>query len=255
MTVIIFTSISSVDTNVSLLTYTPHITSKSANTNIDLDRSYIGVRENGCLNLSILLGAVCVVTMVAHLLYALYAKKYSMEISNSMNRFRWFEYAISASLMMVIIALLCGVRDRSVLILLFGGIAMLMAIGHLSEILSAGSAVCSMVLGWLVLCVVWYVVLGQFFDNIGSDSNAPASLSALVFVLFAFYASFGVVQTLFVVRRYRGVNVDFGNVDKTFIVLSFVSKAILVLWCLFGVFVGGVDWLHINPLLKPTLSR
>jgi len=246
ITVIIFTSISSVDTNVSLLRYSPRVVSKSANTDIDLNKSSVGVVSSGRVNLSIMLGVVCVVTMVAHLLYALNTNRYIKEINQSKNRFRWLEYAISASLMMVIIALLCGVRDRSTLILLFGGVVMLMYIGYISEVLTPKASLCSMLIGWGLLCVLWYVVISQFYDNIGESSNAPTSLSFLIFVLVGFYISFGVVQTLFVVRKYRGTKVNFATVDKSYIVLSFISKAVLVLWCLFGVFVGGVDWLHIK---------
>ncbi len=44
--------------------------------------------------------------------------KYNDDLSKGMNRFRWYEYALSSSLMIMLIALLFGVYDIGALILI-----------------------------------------------------------------------------------------------------------------------------------------
>ena len=46
-------------------------------------------------------------------------KIYNGDLEKKMNRFRWYEYALSSSLMIVLIAMLFGVYDIGSLILMF----------------------------------------------------------------------------------------------------------------------------------------
>ena len=47
-------------------------------------------------------------------------RRYVDELARHRNRFRWVEYSVSASLMIVIIAGLTGITDVAALIALFG---------------------------------------------------------------------------------------------------------------------------------------
>jgi len=48
---------------------------------------------------------------VAHFIVLLNKDKYLRDLRNGINYFRWYEYAISSSLMIILIALLFGTYD------------------------------------------------------------------------------------------------------------------------------------------------
>ena len=60
-------------------------------------------------------------------------KIYNRDLEKGINRFRWYEYAISSSLMIVLISLLFGVYDIGSLILIFGINASMNLFGLLME--------------------------------------------------------------------------------------------------------------------------
>lgn len=72
------------------------------------------------VNLAYLVAAFFFMSAIAHLIVAtVYRKKYESDLKHGLNRVRWIEYSLSASTMMIAIALLSGVYDLSTLILIF----------------------------------------------------------------------------------------------------------------------------------------
>jgi hypothetical protein len=57
-------------------------------------------------------------SFAAHLVVLIYYKKYIKDLRNGINQFRWFEYALSSSLMIGLIAMLFGMYDIISLVLI-----------------------------------------------------------------------------------------------------------------------------------------
>src|SRR6056297_1413052 len=85
-------------------------------------------------NLPLLVAGFLFISAVAHTAIAtvLY-DRYVEYLDRGMNPYRWYEYSVSASLMIVVIAMLAGVWDVGTLAALFGLIAVMNLAGLLME--------------------------------------------------------------------------------------------------------------------------
>ena len=127
--------------------------------------------------------------------------RYSNMIRQGKNPLRFVEYAISASIMLIIIAIINGIFD----------IHHLFAIG----VLTCSCQLCGLVVeylddeqlglmwinhlnGWLTFCSAYYIIARAFFAslNFDPDIQPPSFVYAIVFALFLLYASFGIVQLI-----------------------------------------------------------
>ncbi len=72
------------------------------------------------VNLAYLVALFFFMSAIAHVVIAtVYRKRYESDLKKGINKARWVEYSISASTMMVAIALLSGVYDFSSLLMIF----------------------------------------------------------------------------------------------------------------------------------------
>jgi len=132
---------------------------------------------------------------VDHLLVATRLRStYEDGLTRGVNFFRWAEYSLSASLMNVMIALLCGVQEVQVLQAVGFLTATCMIFGALCE----GAAPTAMIppryifwLGCVPFVAVWVLIFGAFMRN---SDGAPDFVYALVFVLFCLETAFGINQ-------------------------------------------------------------
>lgn len=130
--------------------------------------------------------------------------KYSEMIMNSKNPLRFIEYSISASIMLMIIALINGISDIHLLFCI--------------AILTASCQLCGLVVeylddkeqlllkwvnhlnGWITFCSAYWCIYRAFDASVQDGKNydppvaPPDFVYAIVFALFALYASFGMVQ-------------------------------------------------------------
>ncbi len=160
--------------------------------------------------------------------------RYSAGIAAQRNYFRWVEYAISSSVMIVLIAQVTGVADISAIISIFGVNASMILFGWLQEKYeNPGSG------GWLPFifgCITglvpWLVLLFYVFSIGGvSDTSAPAFVYGIVFTIFVFFNSFALVQWL----QYKKVGKwsDYIRGERTYITLSLIAKSALA-WQIFA---------------------
>jgi hypothetical protein len=70
----------------------------------------------------------------AHFTVIIFFKKYISDINKGINRFRWWEYALSSSLMIALIAMLYGMYDIISLILLMSVNAAMILYGDIMEL-------------------------------------------------------------------------------------------------------------------------
>jgi len=160
--------------------------------------------------------------------------RYSAGIAAQRNYFRWVEYAISSSVMIVLIAQVTGVAEISAIISIFGVNASMILFGWLQEKYeNPGSG------GWLPFifgCITglvpWLVLLFYVFSIGGvSDTSAPAFVYGIVFTIFVFFNSFALVQWL----QYKRVGKwsDYIRGERTYITLSLIAKSALA-WQIFA---------------------
>ena len=160
---------------------------------------------------------------------------YKIEISNKRNIFRWIEYAITAPIMAVAIAVLEGQSDFFVLWFVYWCSLMLMYFGYLTECHrnDMKKMLFNHFLGWALFIATWFPIAHSFDTSInGSKVRPPNSVKPLIITVFwtmvTFYASFGILQTVDVVFK-----VSYVTIEKCYIVLSLLSKTCLGLLVMF----------------------
>ncbi len=163
-----------------------------------------------------------------------YFGRYSAGIAAQRNYFRWVEYSISSSVMIVLISQIVGVSDLAAIISIFGVNASMILFGWLQEKYeSPGNG------GWLpfifgcITGIVPWVALIFYVFSIGgvSDTTAPVFVYGIVVSLFVLFNTFAIVQYL----QYKKVG-NWSNYirgEKTYITLSLVAKSALA-WQIFA---------------------
>ncbi|CAB4609813.1 unannotated protein [freshwater metagenome] len=160
--------------------------------------------------------------------------RYSAGLSAQRNYFRWVEYSISSSVMIVLIAQVTGIADITALISIFGVNASMILFGWLQEKYETpGNG------GWLpfifgcITGIVPWIALAFYVLSIGgvSDTTAPAFVYGIVFTIFIFFNSFALVQWV----QYKKVGKwsDYLRGERTYITLSLVAKSALA-WQIFA---------------------
>jgi hypothetical protein len=160
--------------------------------------------------------------------------RYSTGLSQNRNYFRWVEYSISSSVMIVLISQIVGVSDIVAIIAIFGVNASMILFGWLQEKYETpGNG------GWLpfifgcIAGIVPWVGLVFYVLSIGgiADTTAPAFVLGIVISLFVLFNTFAIVQYL----QYKQVGKwsDYLRGEKTYITLSLVAKSALA-WQIFA---------------------
>jgi hypothetical protein len=150
--------------------------------------------------------------------------RYSAELGRSQNRFRWVEYSLSASLMIVLIAGITGISDIAALLALFGVNASMILFGWLMETTNEPGPAASwtpFAFGCIAGAVPW-MAIGIYL--IGA-ADPPGFVYAIYVSLFLFFNCFAVNQWL----QYRQVGRwrDYLTGERTYIVLSLLAKSAL----------------------------
>lgn len=162
-------------------------------------------------------------------------KKYEEQASKGLNLFRWAEYSITSSMMIVVIAMLCGVYDLSSLILIFALNACMIFFGWVMEVHNQTTKKVnwvSFIFGCFAGLVPWIVMGLYFFNAIGSNAESvPSFVYAIFWSLFLFFNVFAVNMVL----QYKKVGKwkDYLYGEYAYITLSFAAKALLA-WQVWG---------------------
>jgi len=160
---------------------------------------------------------------------------YSNNLEKGINYVRWYEYSFSASLMIVLIAMLCGVYDLAALLMAFALIAVMNLCGLIMEVHNQTTEKTNWLSFWvgcLALIVPWAAIAIYFF---GSLSTAEGSIPTFVYIilptLFVFFSCFALNMVL----QYKRVGPwrDYLFGEKVYIFLSLVAKSALA-WQVFA---------------------
>ena len=160
--------------------------------------------------------------------------RYVAGLAAKRNYFRWVEYSISSSLMIVLIAQVSGVTDISALISIFGVNASMILFGWLQEKYEepgTGGWV-PFIFGCITGIVPWLALVFYVFAIGGAGENkAPTFVYFIVLTIFIFFNSFALVQWLQYKKVGKWSNYLVG--ERTYITLSLVAKSLLA-WQIFA---------------------
>ena len=169
-----------------------------------------------------------------------FKKKYRAGLRVGINQFRWYEYALSSSLMIVLISALFGVRDIAVFALIALSNAAMNLFGLDMELLNQGETKVGKKVNWLPF--IFGTIIGlapwlaiAFYIGVNPNLDAvPVFVWAILATYFIAFNTFPVNMIL----QYLGLGKfkDYLHGERGYIVLSLVAKTLLTWLVLFGAF-------------------
>ena len=150
--------------------------------------------------------------------------KYKYNLKNHMNPYRWFEYSISASVMIVIIAMLTTIYDLGALIALFTLTAVMNLLGYMMELHNQTTEKTNWT-AYYIGCIVGFVPWIVIFISLIAAESVPDFVIAIFITIAIFFNCFAINMVLQYkkVGRWR----DYLYGEKVYIILSLVAKSAL----------------------------
>jgi hypothetical protein len=170
----------------------------------------------------------------AHFYIAFNKDKYIEGLKKGINKYRWYEYALSSSIMIVLIATLFGVYDIATLLLIFVANAAMNIFGLVMEQQNIGKKKVDwepFIWGSVVGLAPWAVILLYMFGA-GNFDMVPWFVWAIVGTYFVAFNTFPINMIL----QYKKVGKwkDYLYGERVYIILSLVAKSVLAWLVLFG---------------------
>jgi hypothetical protein len=165
-------------------------------------------------------------------------KKYNENLKKGMNPYRWYEYAFSSSIMIVLIALFLGIWDVWSLAMIFVLNAMMIMFGYLMELINQKTEKTNwsaFIFGCISGGLPWVVIYSYFIAAVNSTGlNPPTFVYMILFIYFIVFNIFALNMVL----QYKGVSrwKDYLYGERFYIILSFVAKSILAWLVFIGIF-------------------
>ena len=191
------------------------------------------------LPFGVMVASFLFISAIAHALVSIPKKLneiYNADLVKGINKFRWFEYALSSSIMIVLIATLFGIYDIASLILIFIVNATMNLFGLVMEQLNAGHSKDNIqwgpfIWGSIAGIAPWIAILLYMFGT-GNFGEVPWFVWAIVGTYFVAFNTFPINMIL----QYKKVGkwADYLYGERVYIVLSLVAKSILAWLVLFG---------------------
>lgn len=187
-------------------------------------------------NVSYLIATFFALSALFHFLVSskYFFNKYINGLEHHKNVFRWVEYSLSSSVMIYIIAMLCGISDYAALLAIVGTNASMIFFGWLQEkFVEPGTGQwLPFIFGCIAGAIPWIIILVQLLTPGGSSqTSAPGFVYGIVVSLFIFFNCFALVQ--FKQYRAKGKWADYIRGERAYIILSFTAKSLLA-WQIFA---------------------
>jgi hypothetical protein len=162
-------------------------------------------------------------------------ERYYNNLKKGMNPVRFYEYALSSSLMIVLIGMLCGIWDLGAIILSFGINAMMNLFGIMMEYHNQHTKKTdwtAFIYGCIAGILPWIVIFVYFVGAVNSgDAKPPAFVYAIIPTLFVFFNIFAINMVLQYKKVGRWADYLFG--ERVYIILSLSAKTVLA-WLIFA---------------------
>lgn len=158
---------------------------------------------------------------------------YNRDLKRGINIFRWYEYSLSSSLMIILIAMLFGVYDIGALIAIFLLNASMNWFGLLMEKVNQYTEKVSwspFVFGSIAGIGPWIVIIMHALGN-ADPAEVPWFVYAIIGSYFVFFNLFPINMIL----QYKKVGewADYLYGERGYIILSLVAKSVLA-WLVFS---------------------
>lgn len=191
------------------------------------------------LPFGVLVASFLLLSALAHAIISIPKKTndiYNKDLALGVNKFRWIEYALSSSVMIVLIATLFGVYDIATLLLIFVVNASMNLFGLDMELLNAGKEKKKVnwipfISGSIAGLAPWIVILVYMFGT-GDVSRVPWFVWAIVGTYFVAFNTFPINMVLQYLKVGKWADYLYG--ERVYIILSLVAKSILAWLVLFG---------------------
>lgn len=160
---------------------------------------------------------------------------YVDNLKKGINYARWYEYAFSASLMIVLIGMLCGLYDLAALLMAFVLTAVMNLCGLMMEVhnqVTERTNWTSYIIGCIAGVVPWIAIAIYFFGSLATaEGVVPTFVYFILPTLFVFFFSFALNMVL----QYRKIGPwrDYLFGEKAYVFLSLVAKSALA-WQVFA---------------------
>jgi hypothetical protein len=189
------------------------------------------------VNLPLLVAGFLFISAIAHTIVSTVKYDQYMDyLDRGMNPYRWYEYSVSASLMIVVIAMLAGIWDLGTLVGLFGLVAVMNLAGLLMEQRNESTDELDWTPYWVGVVaglVPWVVIAITFIGTVtASDGQFPTFVIYIYVSIFIFFNLFALNMVLQYLEVSRWEEYLFG--EKTYVVLSLVAKSALAWQVYFG---------------------
>lgn len=164
------------------------------------------------------------------------AAAYRAELGNQRNRFRWVEYSLSSTLMIVLIALVTGLTDLATLIAVAGVNVSMILFGWIMEMVNTPGETVWWTPFWFgcIAGVIPWIAIGAYIAvNVTEPGGQgpPGFVYGIIASIFVFFNIFALNQWL----QYRQVGRwrDYLFGEAVYIVLSLTAKTVLA-WQIFA---------------------
>lgn len=189
------------------------------------------------LPFGILVASFLFISAIFHFIIVANSKKYFAGLKKGINRFRWYEYALSSSIMIVLIATLFGVYDIASLLLIFVINALMNIFGLVMEEMNSNNTIENKVnwqpfiWGSIAGITPWIVILTYMFGT-GNFDLVPWFVWAIVITYFVSFNTFPINMIL----QYKKIGKwqDYLYGERVYIILSLIAKTILAWLVFFG---------------------
>lgn len=174
--------------------------------------------------------AFLLISAVAHFYLATIGyPRYVENLKKGMNPVRFYEYALSSSLMIVLIGMLVGIWDLGAIIAIFAVNATMNLFGIMMELHNQHTRKTdwtAFIYGCIAGIVPWIVVMLSFVGAVNSgDAKPPSFVYAIVPTLFVFFNIFAINMVLQYKKVGRWKDYLFG--ERVYIILSLSAKTVL----------------------------
>jgi hypothetical protein len=157
---------------------------------------------------------------------------YEADLLRGINRFRWVEYSVSATIMVLLIGFYSGITNISTVIAVIGANVAMILFGWLQERMNPpGRATTTMMPFWfgtIAGIAPWIAIAVQIIGSV----TVPGFVYGIVVVQGVLFFSFGANQWL----QYRGIGrwSDYAHGEKVYLILSLLAKSLLAWQIYFG---------------------
>lgn len=218
----------------------------SGDLNIDETTTIYKKYDQNLIFILLLIFTLC--TSIFHFIYYFKLFNYNQRIEKGNNSLRWIEYSITATIIILVIALSCGTIELNTQILIISMTICTMLCGDIVEkaikMNNLQIALTATFIGWILLLTVFSIIFKNFIyaakgiqiPGCKEKIKPPAFVYYITIIMFVLYLSFGIIQILQLVSFINGRKIHYQHFENSYSITSVISKTFIVLMLYYGMF-------------------